>query len=206
MPYKSDLFDRILSICVGCNLPVKSFEQHFVELKRTLKKDGIAVIAAPSSLDVVFTDGSKTESATFLHIQEVLSKLPDNPTPDIISEKLSQLTEVLSATFTIKNHRLCLVDNEQDLVEGQAIWRKLPRLIVPNRFYSKEIYIKMLKKHGLAIEKIQSPHFKTKRAMQAYNNTASEGAKLGPAYITHAPFVIFHIKKGQDQNGKLKAS
>jgi SAM-dependent methyltransferase len=195
LPYKDNFFDRIISICVGCNLPANSFEKHFSEIKRTLKEGGLAVIGAPTSLDVVFSNGSKTDAEVFLHIQKVLNELPIHPTSEIISEKLNQLDEVLSATFCYRNDRLVLVANEQDLSEGEKIWRKLPKLVVPNCYYSREHYINMLKKYNLTIEKIELPHFLTESDRLEYNKNAAPNALLGQNYVLHAPFVIFHIKK-----------
>ena len=130
LPYKDNFFDKAISICVGCNLPFESLEKHFSELQRTLKNNGTAVIGAPTSLDVVFSNGSRPDSEILLRIQEVLSKLPDKPNPEPLPKKLSQLEDVLSATFYIKNNRVALVTDEKDLQEGEKIWRKLPKLII----------------------------------------------------------------------------
>lgn len=60
LPYQNDFFDRAISINVGCNLI--NLEPHFRELHRVLKRDGIAVIAAPASFGIVFTDGQRQNS------------------------------------------------------------------------------------------------------------------------------------------------
>lgn len=193
LPYRDNFFDKAISICVACNLPLEVFKRHFSELSRTLKKDGVLVVAAPTSLDVIFTDGTKENKAVSQHIQETLTQLQDDPSAELITEKLMTLSEVLSATFYMKNHKLTLVTNESDLKDGDPIWRKLPELIVPNRFYTRESYIQQLKKY-FTIEKMQLPHFKTEKARQAYNSGSKE-SQLGPAYVTHPPFVIFHVKK-----------
>ncbi len=195
LPYSENFFDKEISICVGCNLPPDSFEKHFLECRRTLKKDGIVVVGAPTSLDVVFTNGSKTETEAFLHINEILNLLPDNPSSELISDNLLQLKEVLSATFYIKNKRLSLVANEKDLKDGEKIWRKLPCLVVPNNYYTKEFYAKIFKKYSLHIKKVDLPHFKSEEERIAYNEKAPENSKLGREYVTHAPFVIFHLVK-----------
>lgn len=197
LPYKSDFFDKAISICVGCNLPPNSFEKHILEFQRTLKDDGIAVIGAPNSLDVVFSDGSKTDSEVFTHIQEILDELPDNPSAEQISDKLTQLTEVLSATFHIKENRITLLTNEKQLKNGEKIWRKLPKLVVPNHYYSKEYYINLFKRYNFDIQKIDLPHFKSEEERIAYNQNSN--SKLGQAYVVHAPFIIYHIKKNNSQ-------
>lgn len=204
LPYKENFFDKAISICTACNLPPEAFEKHFVEFQRTLKKDGVAIIGAPTSLDVVFSNGTKTDAEVFLHIQQALNQLPDNPSAESISEKLLQLEEVLSATFYLKNNRLALVANESDLKEGEKIWRKLPKLIVPNRYYSKDYYINIFKKYNFDIQKIDLPHFKNEEDRLAYNKNASASSKLGQAYVLHAPFIIFHVKKNEKPKENLK--
>lgn len=198
LPYKDNFFDKAISICVGCNLPFESLEKHFSELQRTLKNNGTAVIGAPTSLDVVFSNGSRPDSEILLRIQEVLSKLPDKPNPELIAEKLSQLEDVLSATFYIKNNRVALVTDEKDLQEGEKIWRKLPKLVVPNCYYSRDYYIKMFKKHNFYIEKVDVCHFKNEEERVSYNKNVPVSSRLGRSYVSHAPFIIFHVKKKQD--------
>lgn len=195
LPYKENFFDKVISICVACNLPPIAFEKHFFEFQRTMKKDGIAVIGAPASLDVVFSDDSKTDAEIFLHIQQILNQLPNNPSAEEISEKILHLEEVLSATFHLKNNQLALVTNENNLKEGEKIWRKLPKVVVPNRYYSKNNYLNTFKKYNFEVQKIDLPRFKNEEERIAYNKDTAPNSKLGQAYTLHAPFVIYHIKK-----------
>ena len=53
-------------------------------------------------------------------------------------------------------------------------------------------------KYNFDIEKIDLPHFQSEQDRTSYNMHAPLNAKLGESYVTHAPFVIFHIKKKQD--------
>lgn len=195
LPYENCFFDKAISICVGCNLPLFSFEHHFSEIYRTLKRGGIAVIAAPTSLDIVFTNDSTSDERTSCHISEILDQLPSNPSPEVISAKLMELNEVLSATFFLKNNRLKLLIDESELVDGEEIWRKLPKLVVPNRFYTKNTYIRILNKYKLRIQKIDLPHFENEATRIEYNTNAPFESRLGSAYTRHAPFVIFHVLK-----------
>ena len=206
LPYKENYFDRVISICVACNLPPDAFEKHFSEIQRTIKNGGKVVIGAPNSIDVSFSNGSKSDENMYLHIQQILNQLPDNPDSATISEKLLQLQEVLSATFYLKNNRLELVTNENDLKEGDKIWRKLPNIVIPNHYYSKSFYIKMLKKYNLEVDKIDLPHFNGESDRIAYNKKAPLDAKLGKAYIHHAPFIIYHVKKHHEEPVSLKKS
>ncbi len=78
LPYPNDFFDKAVSINVGCNLP--SLESHIKELKRVIKKGGSALITAPSSFGVVFTDGSNTSEKVIEDINQLLSgNNQDNP-------------------------------------------------------------------------------------------------------------------------------
>lgn len=129
------------------------------------------------------------------HISEVLNDLPNDPDPEFIQAKLEELNEVLSATFFIKNHRLALVTDEKDILEGEKIWRKLPTLVVPNRFYSRESYEKMFRKFDLAIEKVDLPRFPSKKARAIYNKQVGTSSQLGLSYVKHPPFAIYHVNK-----------
>lgn len=195
LPYKKNFFDKAISICVGCNLPVKTFDSHFLELQRTLKKEGVAIIAAPNSLDVVFSTGLKEESDLLNEIETSLSKLPDNPNSEIIRETLIQFEDVLSATFYLKNGRLALLKDEKELQSGDKIWRKLPKLVVPNHYHSKEDYLRMFKKYNFHLEKTELPHFENEEERFDYNNKLENSVKLGKNYTLHSPFIVFCVKK-----------
>jgi hypothetical protein len=80
-------------------------------------------------------------------------------------------------------------------MEGESIWRKLPKLVVPNRYYSKARYIAFFKQYHFEIEKIDLPHFKNEDEWNAYNKDAPSSLRLGKEYVNHPPFVIFHVKK-----------
>lgn len=196
LTYGDDFFDREISICVGCNLPEGVFEKSFAEIARTLKKDGIAVVGTPYSLDVVFTNGSLSNDKVMLHINEVLGTLPDDPSQDIIVDKLSELTEILSGTFYIKNRRLSLVTDEKELQEGEKIWRKLPKPIVPNRYHSKESYLEAFRVNNLNVVQSFFPHFNSEDDRVAYNSLLTSEEKLGSEYVSHSPFAIYFVTKG----------
>lgn len=204
LPYEEEFFDKALSICVACNLPPEGFEKHLFELKRTLKNAGTAVIAAPNSLHIVFSDGSKNNKEVLKHINEVLNTLPNNPSASVISDRLLELREVLSATFYIKEGKLSLLTEKNGIPEGSEIWRKLPKLVVPNRFYSIDYYQKHLAKAGLEITKTDLPKFKNSKEWEIYNNKVAIGMKLGDEYVHSSPFAIFHIKNQKLSNCKNK--
>jgi ubiquinone/menaquinone biosynthesis C-methylase UbiE len=199
LPFEASFFDKEISICVGCNLPPEIFKKHFQECSRTLKPEGVIIVGAPISLGTVFTHGSKPKSETLKNIEEMLAALPDNPSSELIAEQLTQLKEVTSATFYFKDNRLALVTDTTVLKEGEMIWRKLPKLAIPNRYYSQEHYLETFEACGLRIEKIELPHFQNWEEMTTYNaDCINDSDVLGPEYINHPPFVIFHLSKKED--------
>lgn len=199
LPYEDEFFDSAISICVGCNLPPEIFEGHFAEFQRTLKPEGRALVAAPTSLDVVFSNGSKSQQEIAQHIQEVLNALPVNPSPEAIRNGLIQLTEVLSATFYVdeKTGRLTLVtpENRPSLKEGRPIWRKLPNVIVPNSYYPEAAYTRAFQQHGLSLEKEHKRRFKNEEERAQHNAEAPPKSSLGEEYVAHPPFVVFEVSK-----------
>lgn len=195
LPYETNFFDVIISICVGCNLPMESFEKHIKEVDRTLKDTGRLVIGAPASLNVIFTDASKSDQEAFRHIQKSLDQLPDHPTCDQIIYQLNQLVEVRSATFFMKNNQLCLLENEDEICEGEKIWRKLSNLVVPNYYYSKDFYLQTFEKLNLTLQRVDASSFENEEKRKIYNANASEKSRLGPAYVLNAPFIVFHLSK-----------
>jgi ubiquinone/menaquinone biosynthesis C-methylase UbiE len=195
MSFKDDSFDHAISINVGCNLPPDIFSSHFQEIGRTLKSTGSATIAAPYSLEVVFTNGLEDHRSVQEHIRDVLQNLPDNPSPDVIRKKLNELTEVNSATFVLKDGRLELVTPKTVLTKGQPIWRKLTHVTIPNFFHSKEEYLSAFEMAKLKIEALSAGLFSDSVERQAFNASKDVQPKLGPAYETNAPFIVYHVRK-----------
>ncbi len=179
LPYPSEFFDLALSINVGCNLPSTTeaggkkigLGPHAREMARTLKPGGLAIVTAPASLHILFTDGTPLE--TFL--PRIGTSL------DI--KALSELNGIYRATFVFRDGRLALVSDEDALIPGEEIWRKLPGLAVPNRFHSEAEYLEEFLAAGFAVKRIDRPRLTEKH----------EG--LGDAYLSHPPFIIFCFEK-----------
>ena len=195
LPYKDSFFDRAISVCVGCNLPNGIFEKHFSELQRTLKNDGMAIITAPYSLDVVFTNNDKNDQEVESIIDSVLEELPDNPSRSEISVGLMKLDMIRSATFYIKGKRLARVKDVRALEKGQQIWRKLSKLVIPNCFHSGDEYLENIKKYNLELTKLEEPRFENEKERGEYNKFSDEHSHLGLNYSKHPSFAIYHIKK-----------
>ena len=54
LPYSDAFFDSTISLLIGCNLPNSIFLEHFYELNRILKKNGVATITVPASLYIMY--------------------------------------------------------------------------------------------------------------------------------------------------------
>jgi len=194
MPSKDEFFHAAISVCVACNLPNGIFEKHFQELARVLNQEGEALIIAPTSLNVLFTDGTE-ETHVLECIHEVLAQLPLFPKTDLINETFKQLPQVLSATFAQNEQgKLFLVRDLNEIKEGQQIWRKLPFVTVPNFYHSDASYLKELQDANLKIDRIVKHHFVNEDQRQKFNEE-NPLTPLGKAYIDHPPFALYYVKK-----------
>lgn len=189
LPYMEPRFDHALSINVGCNLPASIFPKHFFELSRVLQKNATATIAAPCSLDIVFTDGVVEEEQAQKQIQTILSDLPEHPSSMQIKDALIQLKHVLSATFVERDGRLVLVTPKMKLVNGQPIWRKITNCVIPNYYHPELEYEEKFEDSSFKVVEIE------KHVIAQGKENLKEDHKLGVAYENYAPFVIYHLKK-----------
>lgn len=193
LPYENDHFDKALSINVGCNLPELNI--HLTELARTIKKNGRAIITAPASFDKVFTSGNRALPEIMQEIEEAINKI--NPhDPSSIKEHLGSMHDIYRATFIEDDGKLKLVTNENDLKDGQAIWRKLPGMVVPNYYHSEYDYINESIKAGFNIVKIEKPKFADEIEFSIYNENSSKEFKLAETYSNHNAFIIIELEKG----------
>ena len=150
LPYPSAFFDLALSINVGCNLPSTTeaggkkigLGPHAQEMARTLKPGGLAIVTAPASLGILFTDGTPGETLLETALTE---------------HALAELKEIYRATFALRDGRLSLVRDEAELLPGQEIWRKLPGLAVPNRYHSEAEYLEEFLAAGFTLKRIDRP-------------------------------------------------
>jgi hypothetical protein len=94
-------------------------------------------------------------------------------------------------------NRLTLLVNENELQVGEKIWRKLPRVVVPNYYYSREHYLDIFKQCKLVVLSVELPHFNNEEDRVAHNKSLHSNAGLGKAYVSHAHFIIFKLKNGR---------
>lgn len=186
LPYESHFFNRALSLNVGCNLP--HLQAHIAEMYRVLKRGGFVIITAPTSFGVLFADGEHSQLATIRKIEKLLLE-----SGEAFPESIGELDEVLRATFAKRNSRWCLILDENQLTEGEEIWRKIPKMVVPNRYHPEEEYVALLQQEGFQVKAIYRPHFASEVEWKAYNQKQRPG--LGKEYVGASPFVIFVAEK-----------
>ncbi|MGA8164014.1 MAG: class I SAM-dependent methyltransferase [Waddliaceae bacterium] len=205
--YPDQFFNLVLSINVGSYLPVTTeiytindqirmtgLGPHCKEMARVLKHDSLAILAAPTSYGVVFTNGSD-QKKMFAHIKEILEKIGTGEDITVIKNHLGTLAEVNRATFVCRNKGLSLVTDESELEEGELVWRKVPGHVVHHRYHPEKEYQKALLEAGFTIQRIDRPRFQNEQERLLYNQGRDEHEKLGEEYRYHHPFIIFVLKK-----------
>lgn len=196
LPYPEKRFDHALSVNVGCNLPIDVLLSHIKEMGRILKNGGTADFTAPSSLDVVFTDGKSEHDAVVKNIQDTLKTIEKNPSADVILTTLGKIKGVLSATFAVMDGYLKLVTSDTKIESGSNIWRKLEKVVLPNRYYTEQDYLDEFRKNGFKVLKIVKDRFSSDRERIAFNSEFKE-SPLGQEYVNNAPFAIYQLQKGE---------
>lgn len=207
IPTPDGSFSLALSINVGCNLPNTRFAKegdetrevgfapHFTEISRVLEEGGRAVVTAPTSFGVIFTDGSRSEEAVYGSIQQALETIGDSQDDEVIKSSLNELIDVYRATFAWRDGKWAVITDEQELEPGEKIWRKLPGLTVPNFYHSENEYIEAAQAAGLNVLEHDRAMFETEEDRLAYNSSASPEQQLGPEYVGNAAFSVLVLEK-----------
>lgn len=208
LPYENESFDHVLSVDTVSSIPATThiltpgmcmtagLGAYFREIYRVLKDEGRAIIVAPASYDIVFTDQSKNEREIFRHIHHVLSRLGRTQDPQTICEQLNDLIEVKRATFVHRDERLVLVADENELRMGELIWRKTPQGVFFSFYHPEEEYLTLLQDSGLKCVEIKRPCFNGKLKWDMFHSSLSENEiGLGSAYMNHNPFTFFYVEK-----------
>ncbi|MGE4168631.1 MAG: class I SAM-dependent methyltransferase, partial [Candidatus Babeliales bacterium] len=147
LPYADNFFDRAVSINVGCNLPQDIFVAHFKELYRVLKPGGAVVITAPANFATVFST-LEAERDAREKITSLLANIHDEKS---LVEQIGALSSILRATIINRDNNFYLLSDEDALQEGDAIWRKIPGLVVPNYYHTQESYVCAAQDAGFTI-------------------------------------------------------
>ena len=207
LPATDKEFSLALSINVGCNLPNTSavnsrevgFEPHFQEMARVLKKDGQAVVTAPTSFGEVFTRGDKPKTEVITAIQKKLDEIGNSQDATVIKSHLDKLDNVYRATFAWRDDKWVLITDESQLKSGEVIWRKLPGLTVPNFYHHENEYVQAAEKAGLKVVEVHHQLFKTENEREQYNASVPSEKQLGPEYSGEVggkpPFVVYVFEK-----------
>jgi len=190
LPYATDFFDRAISINVGCNLP--ELRSHIKELYRVLKNGSSAIITAPTSFGTVFTNGeAKKENV----IQNITQALAQNDNVNGLPSDIPKMDEVYRATFANREGKWILILDENELKADENIWRKLPNMVVPNRYHSEKEYLTTFLEEGFIVKSISRPHFANEQERIDFN--VKHKQTLGEDYVQNPPFIIFVIEKSE---------
>lgn len=206
----SSLYDLALSLHKGGQLTrtiqtvseggmqVSGLGAHLREMADAMKIGGEAIISAPASYGIVFTDNRSKLEEVQAHIAQVLEAIGESHEAELIEKQLTTLSEVQRATFAFRNNHLTLITDEKELQIGEAIWYKTPEGAVPNFYHSEEEYLVAIHNAGLSCEEIKRPCFFGKVKYDQYRATLPEGeVGLGEAYMTKNPFTLYYVvKKG----------
>lgn len=193
LPFSVSYFDKALSINVGCNLV--SLENHLIEISRVLNAGGEVIITAPAHFDTLFTDGTKPQAELAAEINRRLEQLPEDPSFADFQEQFNSMNEVLRATFAKIHGKWQLVTDENLLEDGQEIYRKIPGLIVPNRYHAAKTYLEVINQiSDLKIERTHLPCFNQEADWETYSEQ-NPTKPLGKEYIGNNPFLILVAKK-----------
>lgn len=201
---------NVMAINVGTNIPAglivtKEGKNHglyayIADIAKKMEKNGAAIITAPASYDVVFTDGTCTYDDTYKQIDAVLAKIGISKDNDAIIKALSELKGVNRATFVQREDSLVLVTDKKALRVGETIFRKSPEGVTQDIYHSEEEYLVAFKNAGLFCEEIVRPSFFGEIKWKAYNDSLKDKKEthnetLGAAYIEHNPVTIYHVVK-----------
>ncbi len=190
-------FDKAISINVGCNLC--ELTSHVSEISRVLKEGGVGIITAPDNFGTVFTrEVSKAKKSEIVAaLREGLKSLPAEPGLKDFQEIFNSFDSVLRATFAKIDDKWTLItkENEHQLIAGQEIFRKIPGLIVPNRYHEVGEYVDAIKaSDGLTIERLYVENFDNLKALEQHNMN-NPTHQLGAEYSEDNPFAVFVVRK-----------
>jgi SAM-dependent methyltransferase len=189
----------VLSSLVGCNLNNETLAEKFVRTERLLKPGGVAIVTAPNSLDVVFTNGSETKEAAIKRMNACLAEIGEVAEADALAAlrgKFNGDPSVLRATFIYEYKRIRLVDEGKKIAAGAPVYRLIPGLVVPNYAHTAEEYREAAEAAGLIVETADTRLGATlsTEGRRLWNENFAD-RPLGEEYEKKPPFAVFVFKK-----------
>lgn len=174
----------------------RPLDETFAEISEKLKEGERVAVAAPASYGVLFTKGDRPEEIVQGHVQEVLGRIGHNPDEEEIRAHLSELNDVMRASFVVREGALTLIASEQEIQEGEKIWCKVPEGVVSTVFHSEKEVLIAIKRAGLFCDEIKRPCFFGKVKYDMWRTFQHEcGVTLGEGYINHHPFTIYYVTR-----------
>ena len=195
MPYDDTSFDVALSFFVTCNLAPNVFAKHFQELHRVLAPGGKAILLIPTdwSHGKLYTKIEADPDTVKKSIEQILTKLPKNPTTAQVTEAFKDSDDILVTCFAVDAAGdVFHVKNINQLSHGQPIWRKTEVMLFPNFLYSDRSIIQQLLNTGFHIDKIEN-HYTEERRL-AYNRT-DPAIPLSSDYVKYPTALVYHVLK-----------
>ena len=193
--------DLLLSINVGCNLPVVGnvFERHMTEAFRVAKPGAEFIVTAPNSLGTVFSDGHEPRPPEQVQAEiDATWEAASDRSVAAAKQLINQLTHYLRATFILEpdtNKPVLITESNKTLVKpGDPIIRKIPGLAVDNNYHTADEYVTAATEAGWQIESQQALSFADQIELDTYN-ASHTAATLGKEYIGKPPFLFLKLKK-----------
>lgn len=194
---------KVVALNVGTNIPsgliatkegTHGLNSYMADIAKKMEAGGMAVISAPASYDVVFTDGTMSYDEIYKQMDEILAKIGVSKDSNLIVKALSSLKGVNHATFVQREDALVLVTDKKALKIGETIYRKTPEGVSQDIYHTEEEYLVAFKNAGLICEEIARPSFFGEIKWKLYNDSHKKES-LGAAYIENNPITLYHIKK-----------
>lgn len=212
LPCEAGSYRRAISVNVGCNLDNDVLAAHLKEMRRVITFSGQILFTVPINLGVLFSNGNiETLRRRLLSSSEEIKR--EGVSQEAVQQHLGGIEELHRGTFVAREGNLRLVvaqmaDLSSDLQffaieqhrlqEADAIWRKLPGLVVPNNYHSEAYYEQQIHATGLKISAKQIGHFVSELERNRYNESVSSdeaGQRLGAEYVGQGPFAVYILSK-----------
>jgi len=181
VPRLNGSFDTALSINVGC--AIEDLDTHFKEMARILKLGGVGIITAPVSLEVPFTTFGD-EERKIARFKAELDGVTDEAEMKTIA---TAHTDILRATIVPDGSGWYVPEEADNLELGQAIYRKIPGVVVPNFYHTEAEYEAALQEANLDLRQAN----KERLSQADYNDKTG----LGLEYLTKNAFAFYIAQK-----------